>query len=347
MAIKKQPEVLVIDDAPSVALSVRNAVPAWKVYEAYDGVSGMALVRAHRSSLDLVVLDVRMPHDGVMVCVQIRTEAPQLRILPFTGAAESVAVLSGLGCAPALLKPAPPELLTTALHQAIGLAPPPLPADALFPYVQQLAAQSEHALALRAHRMLRVVVLAASDMLRTGLREAISMAGGSVRLESTSAAVLRNGLAHLRVCVLVADAGMQVEAAELAEQFGLPLLIVALTMTAAYRAIEVAQGIVVDPVAPGTMAEALAAVAAGKGYRDAVLDELFTTTSLNETERAIGLLLLQGWQTDAIADKLKRQAQTVYYYRSRIYSKLGVTDLEGLRAWADSRRHVSMRQASG
>src|SRR5262245_55836605 len=62
------PTVLVIDDDPLVAASVRSAVPGWTVLETYDGASGIALVREQGSSLDLVVLDVRMPHhDGVLV----------------------------------------------------------------------------------------------------------------------------------------------------------------------------------------------------------------------------------------------------------------------------------------
>ena len=118
------PTVLVIDDDPLVAVSVRDAVPDWTVLEAPDGATGVECVRAHRLSLDLVVLDMMMPHDGIMTCLQIRTEVPHIPILPFTGEAAYAATASQLGCAPAVFKPASPGVLAAALYQAIGLAPP-------------------------------------------------------------------------------------------------------------------------------------------------------------------------------------------------------------------------------
>src|SRR6266496_3614471 len=131
------PTVLVIDDDPLVAASVRSATPGWRVLEAYDGASGIASARTHRPSLDLIVLDVRMPqHDGILVCVQLRTEFPDLPILPITGAVEAIAILTGLGCMSPLLKPVPLDVLANALHAAIGTHPPPLAAEPLLPYVQ-------------------------------------------------------------------------------------------------------------------------------------------------------------------------------------------------------------------
>jgi CheY-like chemotaxis protein len=124
------PTVLVIDDDPLVASSVRAAAPEWTLLEAYDGAAGIAVVRTHHSSLDLIVLDVRMPqHDGILVCVQLRTEFPDLPILPITGAIEAIPMLTGLGCLSPLLKPVPLDLLATALHAAIGTRPPPLSAS--------------------------------------------------------------------------------------------------------------------------------------------------------------------------------------------------------------------------
>lgn len=263
MTSGRVPTILVIDDDPMAVVSVRDAVPGWTVLEARDGAAGMALVRTRRASLDLIVLDMRMPHDGIMTCVQIRAIAPELPILPFTGAADALETFTRLGCAPPLLKPAPPHVLAEALHRALGLPPPPLPYDPLVAYLHQLAAQSEHETVQRQRSVLRVAVLASSELLRGGLREAVAAGGGAVRFDTTSPAVLRNVLAELRVALLVADSNSGEAAALLAREFQLPLLVVALTMTASYRVPVEARGVVVEPLSPNTVAAALRALAAG------------------------------------------------------------------------------------
>ena len=338
------PTILVIDDDPSVASSVRSAVPTWTVLEAYDGASGIASVRAQRHKLDVVVLDVRMPHhDGVLVCVQIRTEYPDLPILPLTGAVEAVSILSGLGCLPPLLKPVPLDTLAKALHTALGMHPSPLTAEPLLPYVQQQAAVSEQAARLHERAAPCAAILASSDLLRSGLRSQIAAAGGLVRVEATSTSVLRATLAHLRVTVLIADDHVQADAALVAQMFGLPLLIVALTVTAGYRAIEVAQGVVVDPVAPDILASALMAVVEGKCYRDPILDMPIAPGTLTKTEQKILVRLLRGMRVDAIAAELAIQPDTVYQHRSHIYAKLGVTDLEEIRDRVDTQHALRAR----
>jgi DNA-binding NarL/FixJ family response regulator len=342
------PTVLVIDDDPLIAASVRSAAPGWTVLEAYDGVSGIALARMRRSILDLIVLDVRMPqHDGILVCVQLRTEFPDLPILPITGAAEAVSTLTGLGTAPPLLKPVPLTRLAEALHAATGMQPPPLTAEPLLPYVQRQAAASERAATLHEHAIPSVALLASSELLRSGLRAQIAAAGMLVRIEAVSATILRAALPQLQVATLVADDHVQTEAVAIARDFQLPLVIIALTITAGYRAIEHAQGVVIDPVAPDILACALLRVVNGQTYHDPLLEQPLAPGVLTKTEQKVVLRLLQGLRIDAIAEELGVQIDTVYQHRSHIYAKLGVTDLEAIRAYVDTHHALRIRTVGG
>ncbi len=332
------PTVLVIDDDPLVAVSVRDAVPDWTVLEAFDGASGVECVRANHRNLDLVLVDMMMPHDGIMTCLQIRMEAPHLSLLPFTGEATYVAAASKLGCAPALLKPASPRVLAAALHEALNLTPPSLPADPFLFYMHQHAAKSEHTVRQQRQAVLRAVVLASSELLRAGLEGSITAAGGSVRFATTSAAIIRNGLPELKVSLLVADSDIQASAIDLAQSFHLPLLIVARSLTAAYHAAEVTQGVVVDPVSPRTMAEAMNVVASGECYHDTLLTTILTQTTLTKTEQTVGRLVLQGLKDEQIAVRLSQAPQTVRTHLMHLYAKLGVHSRDSFLTWVEATR---------
>jgi DNA-binding NarL/FixJ family response regulator len=346
MLTEKPPTILVIDDDLLVAASIRHAVPDWVVREAPDGVTGIKAARAERANLALVILDVHMPHDGIMVAVQLRHEFPDLPILPCTADDRGLAVLALLGCAPPLMKPAPRLVIATALKQAIHFCPPALSVSPLLSYIYQCAGESERLLRHR-RAMLQVATLTSSDMVRSGLRASILAAGGTIGIEATSARHLRSGLAHLSVSIIVADSRLQAEAALVAGEMQLPLLVVALSMTSGYRALDLAQGVVVDPVPIDTMSQALTQVAAGGRFRDTALDASFANGLLSASEKEMLVLLLQGSQTEAISGRLKLQPQTVREYRSRIYGKFGVTDLDQLRECVDSMQHLQARQVGG
>jgi DNA-binding NarL/FixJ family response regulator len=289
-----------------------------------------------------VVLDVRMPHDGVMVCAQIGAEirmrgtGSRFRILPYTAADDTGNLLAELGCAPALLKPASRDLLRLRMQQTLGLPPTPPPASAFLSYLQGLAVRSEREMAAQRQAATQVAILASSGLLRGALREAVTSVGTAVRVDSTSVDALRPMLAQWRVAALVADSGAQSAAAALATEFKVPLIVVALTLTAAYRALDSVAGVVVDGSIPQTLSAALAAVVAGQRYRDPALDEPFAGGVLSRQEQELALLLLRGWPTDAIARQLNVQPQTVREYRSRVYAKLAVSNLDQLREWLDT-----------
>jgi DNA-binding NarL/FixJ family response regulator len=204
--------------------------------------------------------------------------------------------------------------------------------------MRELAARSEYSAVQQRAPAIRAVVLASSLMLRTGLHECVQSAGGSVRIATTSVDVVRAGLAELRVAVLVADATIAAEARELARDFGLALLIVARTLRSAYRLDDDVQGILVEPIAPTRMAQALSALAAGERYRDPVM-ELPLTAELTRSELEVLIHLLRGTPVAVIATNLHIQLNSVHKHRSSICAKAGVADMDELWDWLESQHH--------
>jgi EAL domain-containing protein (putative c-di-GMP-specific phosphodiesterase class I)/AmiR/NasT family two-component response regulator len=79
--VKQASQVLVIDDhrfQRSVLARMLKAIGIADVLEAEDGTAALALVRAHRDSLMLIVTDVDMPQmDGLELLRRLSDEAPQ------------------------------------------------------------------------------------------------------------------------------------------------------------------------------------------------------------------------------------------------------------------------------
>jgi EAL domain-containing protein (putative c-di-GMP-specific phosphodiesterase class I)/CheY-like chemotaxis protein len=82
--IDQSANVLVIDDhrfQRSVLTRMLKAIGIAKVLEAEDGVGALALVRAHRDSLMLIITDVDMPEmDGLEFLRRLSEEAPQTAV---------------------------------------------------------------------------------------------------------------------------------------------------------------------------------------------------------------------------------------------------------------------------
>ena len=330
---KQVPAILVIGD-PSVAVDVREAFPTWNVTEGCLD-SGVALVRAYRSQLNLIVVDLQKESEGIMTCLRIRTEAPKTPILAFTDSLQVSTLLTRLGCLPPLLRSASLEQRREALQRGLISSPAPLAHDPLIAYTYHLANRLEYETKWQRGTQLRAAVLASSEILRNGLREMIVVAGGTVRFHTTSPVVLRNGLAESRVALIVANSMAYDDALALVQEFSLPLLIVALTTTAGYRVSAQAQGVVVEPVQYSTMAEALQTIATGAMYHNSRLSDPFDNTPLTKTERKIGRLILQEKRLDMIARELCLQPNTLRWHLSNIYAKLGVDSLEAIRSWVD------------
>jgi CheY-like chemotaxis protein len=80
--------LLVIDDEDLVRRSTARffAGLGYQVLEAVDGLQGLEVFDQQRGQVDLVLLDLSMPGlSGREVLAQLKTRAPQLKILLFTG----------------------------------------------------------------------------------------------------------------------------------------------------------------------------------------------------------------------------------------------------------------------
>jgi DNA-binding response OmpR family regulator len=80
------PNVLVVDDEPVVANSIRKTLArkAYKVEEAFSGQEALALIA--KKAYDLVLLDMRLPDaNGLELISDIRKRKPNLRVVIVTG----------------------------------------------------------------------------------------------------------------------------------------------------------------------------------------------------------------------------------------------------------------------
>jgi two-component system response regulator MprA len=105
--MRNRPRILVVDDDPRIASSLRRAL----VYEGYevdtagDGTEGLS--KAREQPPDLVILDVMMPGlDGIEVCLRLRAEG-DVAILMLTARDATSARVQGLdsGADDYLVKP--------------------------------------------------------------------------------------------------------------------------------------------------------------------------------------------------------------------------------------------------
>jgi len=119
-------KVLVVDDSSTVRAQVREALSAagFDVYEARDGVEGLALIN---SLVDLaaIVCDVSMPKLGGIEMIETiekllttsgRT-TPPIVMLTTEGRGELVQRAKRAGAKAWLVKPFKPELLLAAIHK--------------------------------------------------------------------------------------------------------------------------------------------------------------------------------------------------------------------------------------
>jgi len=121
--------ILVIDDDEALRGAVRAALESagYDVLEAADGEAG--LQRYRERGADLVLVDIFMPgRDGLEVIVELRTTAPQTKILAMSGGGGTgnVGMLHAalaLGASGALSKPFEPGELLTSVRELLGEPP--------------------------------------------------------------------------------------------------------------------------------------------------------------------------------------------------------------------------------
>jgi DNA-binding NarL/FixJ family response regulator len=350
--------IIVIDDDPAIAFCVRAAAPLYIVLDAPDGLRGLDLVRANLDAVELIVLDMAMPHfDGYDTVMQLRALRPArpLRILPFTGQVEAIPYLAELGCAPVLHKGCSIAQLGVAIAQVLAAPVPSLSWSAVQARYQRDIAAKEATLR-RQERTVPVAILCGHPVGRQMLATMLGAVGAQVLLQASHPMGLRADQHALqRVAVLV---GYGAQAAELislaqAQQRGVVLLVLALQdMLAVYatNSVDLPLGVVVikaearalgaantaNGINTAEIGHALDAVRRGDNYRSPELAAPLTGSSLTNREQEVMLLELQGADPATIAARLNLSQPTVYSYRTSAYAKLGVANSAQLRVWAEA-----------
>lgn len=337
MTLQSSQVALVIDDDPMVGEFVRRALPDWTIHVAYNGADGVAFVRAHAEALRLIILDHRMPHDGVLVARQIREIHRTLCIVPFSSAEEKSAAFAELGTAPLIAK----RLALTeagfraALLAAADAPPSPLPRWAVLDDLHERAGASEAAVIQQRRLWRTVAILASTRSAAQMLQLAAQAVGASVVTTSTTPGTLALFLHAAPAEVLLADGPHQRAALQLGAQQGLPVIVVALTVVGAYTADAAAEAVLIDSD-ERELAAALAAVVSGERYRDSRLDVPPAAVGLSERERQLLPLLLRGYSTEEIADILASSGEgalaeaTIRRYRGHLLDKFAVRSLAEL-----------------
>jgi carbon storage regulator CsrA len=121
LAMPRQHGILIADDEPSIrdVLNVALREQGFAVWLAADGQQALDLYQRHRATIDVVLLDVRMPGlDGPRTLMALREMNPEVRCCFMSGNIGDMAgtVLS-LGAPPLIQKPFQPAVIAQMLWE--------------------------------------------------------------------------------------------------------------------------------------------------------------------------------------------------------------------------------------
>lgn len=321
--------ILVIDDTPVASERVQRLLPHVNVIAAYNGANGLDYART-LEHLDLVVLDVHMPHNGIRVARQLREISRTLRILPFSDDASKAGVLREIGCAPLIPKSINDRSLLTAIHQAAMMKIEPLPSSAIMDHYHTESAEAEQE--FRQSLAFSIALLASSRSFLSLLECALIDARAIVVTKATNARVIEPFLPTLAPKMLVADAGIQSAAQALSQAHQIPLLIVGMSLADTFSAI-VGQpdALIFDVTNANNVHGALHALAQKQIYRDPVLSRVLTGHGLVQAHQDLLPFLLRGWSPEEITKHIRLTKETIRNYKMAIYRSFQVEDIGALR----------------
>lgn len=120
--------ILIIDDDEPLRLTLDQwlAARGHAVTTAPDAFEGVNIYRA--SPFDLVLMDMVMPHSGLMAIRVLREQFPDIRIIAMTGGPSyRLGFARELGARHTLVKPFTPEQLEDVVTSALAGESPPTP----------------------------------------------------------------------------------------------------------------------------------------------------------------------------------------------------------------------------
>ncbi|MEM8531113.1 MAG: response regulator [Chloroflexota bacterium] len=328
--------LLVIDDDPTIADYIRFVVPDWTVLVAYNGVEGIALAHEWSTRIDIIILDITMPHSGTLVAAQIRTALPTIPILVYTNGANAVdtQTLEALGCPSPISKDINTSTLRECIYTTAQQLLQPPDRNLLLPFLLQTATESEQTFRHNHPPTVPLAALAAPGIIRTTIQTVVSGSGHTLRIITSDTASLQAQLTQRHVDIIIADSSLQSMAQGIAQQFQIPLLIVARSMSTAFRIVGDSV-IVIDVLTREVVQDAVATILAEQRYVSPELKQVLELPVLNDLERKIIQRYLQNIEPKVIADQLGIAKDTVYHRWNSICTKLGVRDVIELTQWVD------------
>jgi DNA-binding NarL/FixJ family response regulator len=346
-----EPVVLIIDDDPvaremaklAVQLVAQARAETITPLVAENGEVGLRLLRTQASSqrVRAVVLDLNFPGDvdGRFLAPLIRTEFPDLPIIPFTAdqQASNPQHYQTFGLPEPVIKPCRPEVLAARLEQV--LAAPETPPLAL---MQDFFAEQGRQMVQLIQRIrvsarpLQVGVLAATHLEQLGLTYALSEVKQQLPLdivvaESQADPVISYSQAR-RLDVLVAtparlDAAEQVAAAQ-----EVPLLIYATIDEARHLIDQPTPSLIVGPTTANELLTAFLTMLHGHVYRH---PQMVGMLSLTERQVDLLRLLIAGTPAEELAGNLGLSESRVRHLFTELYKQLHIPPSRpALTTWA-------------
>jgi CheY-like chemotaxis protein len=136
--------ILAIDDDLAIVRFLtrllKRTLPESTVLTAPNGIRGVQLALEHRTTLQLIILDARMPSlDGQFVAAFLRCACPTVPIMALSGDSCTHDTFQALGCLPSLTKGSPAAIYQQAIMQALQT---PVTAPTMTPLHRAMAEQA-------------------------------------------------------------------------------------------------------------------------------------------------------------------------------------------------------------
>lgn len=329
--------MVVIDDEPAVHHRLARLMPGVQLVSAYQSATGLRQLRtliAQGATIALVVVDFRLPDmDGGLLAARIRAEWPDVRIAPFSSVDDADHVIGVSGTLPLIPKRLSDDELVVRFQAALDGAPAKPLERALASYLAEQARAREELLA-RDERP-RVALLASSRALIQLLAGRLQETTATLSCQAVSVATLRTLLVHVQADLVLCDASALPNALSVATEYQLPLIVVAMSLSAAWAAPDTLGAIVVEPE-PEQLGRAVAAISAGERYRDPLLALVSQQLQLSAAEERLLPYILRETPLEDTAEQLTLSYDSVRKARSTLLQRLDVRSVAELRALIDA-----------
>ncbi len=168
--------ILVIDDTPEISTMVGLCMPQYHILSAFDGIIGLDILRSHKSSIDLIILDINMPRlDGRATLILIRNTFPTIPIRIFSAFVTPDVELLALELTgkPPIFKPVDIDELKSEIVKSLLQHTAAFQQTGVLGYAQSLAADLEQQ-GRKETPTTRVLICGSNRVITSGLKDIIS-----------------------------------------------------------------------------------------------------------------------------------------------------------------------------